>query len=281
MSNPPQKPFRELRIQAARSMWHTFYWIDQALQHHIREFEAQPELLAKLATQARHPIDMVARLEQLRQATRQLERDFDAVKIHSTWLQNALDDREPRFEELPPEQAARLTRLNEQLNGVAQHIQQAADAIDAPLAGPLLDPANRLVDRNLDARLLFELREDDPAHDDHEDNLVAEVKLSGRLSARQGATIDEAPFHEFTRSWPDGFDCTFPMPHDGLMHELRLYSGYEGGGVDYRDLLRIGSVWVDIVVTYQYQYDLTTGQWIKDWVREDDQPGHPVYVRDA
>ena len=275
MSKPTRKPFHELRIQPARAMWHTFYWIDQALQHHIREFEAQPELLAQLAAQAHNPIDVVARLEQLRQAASQLKRDLDRAKGHWKWLQDALNDKEPPFEELSPEQTAHLKRLDEQLNDVMQHIRQTAQAIDAPLAGPLADPANRLVDRNLDVKFAFILREDDLAHDDGDDNLVAEVDDSA------GDPGEDPYFIWLDSSWPDGYDCTFPMPHGGLMHQLRLYGGYEMGRVDYRDLLRIGTVWVDVVVAYQYLYDLTTGQWIKGWERKEDPPGQPVYVRDA
>lgn len=285
MTESTQNAFHKLAIQGVSSMSNTFYWIGEALQHHIQEFKTQPELLARLAGQPREPIDLIARLERLRQDAKQLHRNIESAKRWSgvlkpeeEWL---LADEEPRFEELSPEQVDGLKHLDEQLNVVAQHIQQVARAIDAPLAGPLADPADRLVDRNLDVKVTFHLREDDPAYLEDSDNLVAEVEQMGELSVHQGDAAGEEPFDRLANSWPDGYDCTFPMPHGGLMHELRLYSGYERGLVDYRDLLRIGSVWVDIVATHQYLYDLTTGRWIKGWKREEDGPGQPVYVRDT
>lgn len=64
------------------------------------------------------------------------------------------------------------------------------------------------------------------------------------------------------------------------MHQLRLYGGYEMGRVDYRDLLRIGKVSVDITVTHQYQYDLVEGKWIKGQEWNPHRPRKPVYVHD-
>lgn len=266
MSEPFTDPLHKLCIQGVKSMWNTFDGIDTALHHHLQEWQNQPGPPIDL------PIDLTARLEQLRQHARQLERDIWKAE---TRFDHA-DHDEPRFEELAPEQVAGLKRLDEQLNGVMQHIRQTAHGIDAAFAGPLADPANRLWDRNLDIEIRFYLREDNPAHPDGSDRLIAKVKNSAHRFSANGPS-----FTGLDDAWPDGYDCTFPMPHGGLMHQLRLHGGYDMSQVDYRDLLRLGTVGVSIVVEHQYWYDLATGQWTKDRGWQDDGPRQPVYVRDA
>ena len=158
------------------------------------------------------------------------------------------------FDELTPQQVAGLSLMNEQLDEVGRHITAINRDLEASLAGPLGNPGDRLWDYNLDVRISFALREDDPAWRDDSDNQVAEA---GDFS--------------LDCQWPDGYDQSFPMPHGGVMHCLRLYGGYEHGHVDYRDISRIGTVHVDVMVTYQYAYDLSAGRWIKSrkWEREE------------
>ena len=265
MYRSTQDPLHKLCIQGAESMWSTFDRINAALQHHLLEWQNQPAPPTGL------PIDLPGRLEQLRQHASQLWRDIQKANI---WFDPA-DDAEPHFEELTPEQVAGLKRLDEQLNEVTPHILQTARAIDASLAGPMADPANRLWDRNLDVKVAFHLREDGPAHPD-DGGLVAEVESSAyRFSA------DGPSFIALDNTHPDGYDSTFPMPHGGLMHTLRLYGGLEMSEVSYPDLLRLGKAKVRLEVAHQYLYDLAQNKWLKDWGWRDDGPRQPVYVRDA
>ncbi|MFA7608175.1 MAG: hypothetical protein WCY08_16520 [Rhodocyclaceae bacterium] len=266
MSELITDPLHKLCIQGVKSMWDTFYGIDTALHHHLQEWQNQPEPPINL------PIDLTARLEQLRQHARQLERDIERAK---EWFDHA-DHDEPRFEELAPEQVAGLKRLDEQLNGVMQHIRQTAHTIDATLAGPLADPANRLWDRNLNVEIRFHLREHGPAHPDDGDKLIAKVENSAHRFSADGPS-----FTGLDCTWPDGYDCTFPLPHGGLMHQLRLHGGEEMSQVDYRDLLRLGTVGVSIVAEHQYWYDLAQDKWTKGWRWQGDGPRQPVYVRDT
>lgn len=189
MPEPINSPFHKLCIHGVRSMWDTFYWIDEALRRHIQEFRAQPELLAQLAGQAHEPIDLIVRLERLRQDADQFHRDINGARrrfgIEAPDQERRPTGHEPRFEELAPEQEAGLKQLDEQLHGITQHIQQAAQAFDAALATPLADPANRMMDRHLETQVRFLLREDDPAYFAYGDNLVAKVKRTAkRPSAR-------------------------------------------------------------------------------------------------
>lgn len=266
MYRSTKDPLHKLCIQGAKSMWYTFDRINTALQHHLLEWQHQPDPPTGL------PIDLPARLEQLRQHARQLWRDIEHAKRRF----DPVDDAEPHFEELTPEQVAGLKRLDEQLNEVTPHILQTARAIDASLAGPMADPANRLWDRNLDVKVAFHLREDGPADPD-DGGLVAEVEDSASRFC-----VDGPSFIALDNTHPDGYDSTFPMPHGGLMHTLRLYGGLEMSEVSYPDLLHLGKAKVRIEVAHQYLYDLTENKWLKDWGwRADDGPRQPVYVRDA
>ncbi|MDP1635258.1 MAG: hypothetical protein Q8L69_11335, partial [Gallionellaceae bacterium] len=55
-------------------------------------------------------------------------------------------------------------------------------------------------------------------------------------------------------------------PHCHLFHDLYDHSyGVEQPSVPLRDCLRIGTVWIDVVIRQQYCLDLETGKWDKSW----------------
>ncbi len=73
------------------------------------------------------------------------------------------------------------------------------------------------------------------------------------------------------------------MPHGRLFHALLMDYDFQSDHpqVNLPDILRIGSVWFDLVVRYQfYYYDMIISKWIKTFSRtEDDYPDN-MYVWD-
>lgn len=247
-SNADERVFHEQVIKGVRSMWSTFYWIDEALGRHLQEFKARPDVVAALAECESRPIDVIARLERLREEAERLSIDLTGGG-HCFLLQCT----STRFEDLSTDEVAGLSLLNEQLDGVAKYAHTVAKRIEEAVRIPCADPADRMFDYEIDAEVHFDLRDDDAGYREDGDNTLAEIDDCLRRAGEQ---------------WPDGYEQSFPIPHGSLLHELRLYGGYARTEVDYRDMLRIGYVWTDIVVHYQYCYDVVQRRWIKRFERE-------------
>lgn len=259
----------KLVFTGVRSMWDTFYWIDDALGRHIQEFKAWPALLGA-ASKDEEPFDPIGRLEQLRADAQKLRKDLRSFELRFS-LEDKVSfgpQKSTAITDLSADESSRLHSLNSRLDEVGRHIEAVFANIGEQLDQPLADPANRMTDYEVEAEVRFHLRDGDPGSQDHSDNQVAQVEISHGEHA--------------TEQWPDGYDSRCPVPHGGLFHELRLYGGYRMSRIDYRDMLRIGSVWLDVNVTHQFQFDIDAGRWIKRYELESDgSPGKVVYVDDV
>ena len=107
------------------------------------------------------------------------------------------------------------------------------------------------------------LREDDPEYSEDEDSILATLSCFDHIGFE-----DENDNYDYKD--PGGW--FLPFRHCALFHALydhifpRLHWG---------DILRIGTVWVDIKVDHQKQYDLETGELIRDnGIREDENGLH-------
>lgn len=154
-------------------------------------------------------------------------------------------------EEITEDDIRRLLTLNRVLTRVGDHIREAAKDIRPRMEAKLADPADPMVDYEMDACLSYHLREDDPAYREDDDNIVTERRHGMR-------TLDL-----FEMDW------TVTAPpwlqtgnHCYLFHDLYDHRDSFGGEdrahpwQPFKTCLRIGSVWVDVKVRQQYSYEV-------------------------
>lgn len=233
-------------IDALGSLWRNFYDIKELLERRVQEFSACPAVVQTLSTLANQPFDVIERLKQLRDHVAGLSRDLHECESE---IRSQADEKATTwFEDLSPAELSGLHLLNEKFDVIGQHVHTAAKRIEEAMAASCADPSDPMIDYEVEPKLSFHLREDDLGYREDSDNIVAEVELKPDRAIEQ---------------WPDGYDEMLPFPHGGVLHEARLYGGCMRAAVDYRDLLRVGMVWVDIVVMHQFCYDLVERRWVK------------------
>jgi hypothetical protein len=152
---------------------------------------------------------------------------------------------------LTDDEIARSTEINEKLRSLEQEIfaeiSRQADLLRVRIADPL-DP---LDDFEVQAVLTFCLREDDPAYDEDDDNILTRRSFwycenykcsEGHRDKSREERVDYA---EFNRGWGIPNHCwTF---HD--LYDHRYGPGQQR--LHPHDILRIGSIWVDIEIQAQ------------------------------
>ncbi len=162
-----------------------------------------------------------------------------------------------KAEPLTEEDGERLLRLNRHLASLEHFLSEVSGTLSPKLASKIADPDDPMYDFEIDAELDYALRENDPEWDDNEDNY---------LSSRTESIKD--PHYGFSvRGWRD---CELipnilnSEPHCWLFHDLYDHQGGIGEWkVPVPDCLRLGEVWVDVVIRQQYRLNLDTGQWVK------------------
>lgn len=241
-----------------RSIGSTLYWLEAALEVHRKEFSAEPNVLAALN---RGGIDPLARMESIVKDVRQLVKELRNMPVTRDDEYRHLFDG-TKFEDLSQAELDRLVEINRRLDEVGEHILAVNGPVESSLEETLNDPANRLCDYELEVDLHFERSESDPGYVEGGDPTISSLEL---MNSSLGPDAQ----------WPDGYDQTLPLLHGGIFHQLRLYGNAGMNHVDYRDILKIGVVWVNVKVTYQYLFDLATGRWIKDDDRESRPLGSP------
>ena len=248
-----EQAFQKQVIRGIRSLWDTFYWIDAALARHVKEFKAQPDVARALSDRPGRRLDVIARMERLRNEAERLKTDL--LSSRKSDLRNWRGG--TNFEDLSPEETAALARMDKQLQNLGRHLHVTAKRLEHDLSTQCQDPANEMGDYEVDIEIDFQLREDDPGFSDEGDVdlTVASIEIGAECCTSQ---------------WEHYEDLT--VPHGGVFHNLRYHGGYEMSKIDYHDMLRIGKVFADIIVRYQFYYDPTSGEWFKHitWRSEGD-----------
>lgn len=113
------------------------------------------------------------------------------------------------------------------------------------------DPADPMMDYEMDAYLSFQLREEDPAYWEDDDNIV-----TTRQHGMKNFDLFEMDWTVTAPPWlQTGSHCY-------LFHELYDHRDHFGGEEraqpwrPFRNCLRIGSVWADVTVLQQYEYEV-------------------------
>ena len=120
------------------------------------------------------------------------------------------------------------------------------------------DPDDPMADYEIEAVLNYTLREDDPEWSDESDNFMTQRKERLKWPSTVFSRDD------FSEHIP-GREEINKEPHCWLFHDLYDH-GYvlNNRRVPLLECLRLGEVWVDVVIRQQYWLNLETGDWVKD-----------------
>ena len=159
------------------------------------------------------------------------------------WREYSFSSPKTDYASLNESEKAWLRAFNESLRQLEDKFYPIMAAKHKELQARVADPADWLMDFNLECLITFYLREDDPEYEEDDDNVLMEiVEMHREKKTRR-------------RDW--GFGAT----HTNHAESVRDFSGerhcylyrhlYDHCGLDWRDLFRIGSLWVDIKIDEQ------------------------------
>lgn len=152
------------------------------------------------------------------------------------------------YEDLSAEERSRLMALNEQLKQLEEKYLPIMNAKGAELQARVSDPADWMQDFNLEFILTFYLHEDDPEYDEDDDNILMQL---------EEIVFDYDEPQRAYRNWGFGMTSTnhcesfLREMNDGEHHCYLYHQLYDHCDLDWRDLLRIGELWVDVKIEEQ------------------------------
>ena len=192
--------------------------------------------------------------DKLEQAEKEIQDQKASLR---KYLQKELEDKEDSFQKTP-ENIAKLEKLNDHLRVIENETNAEAKKIKEALQARLREQKDFLTDYELEIDLVFYLREDDPEYSEDEDGILVILDCHNYIGFENA---DENYDHNDVIRF-------LPFKHCTLFHAL-----YDHITPDlyWRDLLRIGSVWVEIKVEYQKKYGLETEGLRRDnWIGPDE-----------
>jgi hypothetical protein len=145
---------------------------------------------------------------------------------------------------LSPDQRQYLQQINDRLIVIERHAKREALTLIAQLEARIQDPQDWLCDYEIELEVSFYPREDDPAYQDDEDNILATT-----WDSLKGIGTGEHPIAS-RYNWNE-FQCMDGDPQQQEHHCWLYHHLYDHSGLRWEDLLRIGHIWVDLQVTYQ------------------------------
>lgn len=160
-------------------------------------------------------------------------------------------------EPLNHEEIQRLLRLNQHLTKLEAFLSETGLSLNAAMTQKVATVDDPMSDYEIEAVLHYTLREEDAESHDDSDNFITtrkhDLKHDSELS-EQGDWRKDLP----------GLEPLNTEAHCWLFYDL--YDHCYGTGMrnlPLRDCLRIGEVWVDVVIRQQYWFNLDTGTWTK------------------
>ena len=191
--------------------------------------------------------------DKLEQAEKEIQGQKASLR---KYLQKELEDKEDSFQKTP-ENIAKLEKLNDHLRVIEHEADAEAKKIKQALQARLREQKDFLTDYELEIDLVFYLREDDPEYSEDEDSILVTLDCCDHIGF---GDADENCDHNTV----GGF---LPFEHCTLFHALYDHITPE---LHWSDLLRIGSVWVEIKVEYQKRYGLEKVELNRDnWIDPD------------
>ncbi len=147
--------------------------------------------------------------------------------------------------ELTNEQIVKLRNLNDNLSIIEKEVVEKAKVEHKRMWAMQNDRKDWVEELELECVFQFYSKEGDPRYDDDDENLLAEWTESYKHAHKRGSCLADGNNHSFERS---SMYCEYQC---WLFHIL-----CDVVKLEWRDILRIERVWVDIIVILQRAYDL-------------------------
>lgn len=145
------------------------------------------------------------------------------------------------------EEVSGLRLFNQRMYGLQKEITQEGQRHVKILAERIADPLDPLDDFEIEAKVFFSLREDDPEYRNDDDNF-----LTTRYYHIRKWPDEDTTMFDLSIDWGVGERHFGVENHSYIFHDL--YDHAYGPGqqqLSPRDILRIGEAWIDIVITAQ------------------------------
>ena len=142
-----------------------------------------------------------------------------------------------------------LLALNRRLRAIDPLLKSIAEDVTPRLEAKLLDQNDPMYDYEIEVRLDFILREDDPDYAEDDDNILTTRSESLKYLRSDG-----------TLNYSEGIgpDALEAEHHCWRFHDLYDHDyGEDAPHLSLHDCLRVGKIYIDVQVWQQYDIDLT------------------------
>lgn len=199
--------------------------------------------------------DLVKEIRNLNLWARRYERFLENLSEKLSGNQNVQENPD----QFTVSEVERLMTLNRRLGEIESLIRDTAHELWPGLIDKIRNPDDPMGDFEIDTKTYFILRDDDPEASEDSDNI---------LTTRDDSISYPETFDEDLVDFRESHNSTIAQlaaePHCYLFHDLYDHSyGMEKPNVPLRDCLRIGAVWIDVIIRQQYYLDVETGKWDK------------------
>lgn len=148
------------------------------------------------------------------------------------------------YDSLNSDEKSWLRLLNDQLRQLEEKYSPIIDAKVCELQERVADTSGWMMDFNLDFVLTYYLREDDPEYEESDDNIL--MVFDELFSIRNDRLDHEWGFGRTNVNHAESKQSFEGEHHCYIYHQL-----YDHCYLDWRDLLRIGRLYVDIKIEEQ------------------------------
>lgn len=199
--------------------------------------------------------DLIKEIRDLNLCAKRYDRFLENLSEKLSGNQNVQENSD-RFTDSEVE---RLMTLNRRLGEIESLIHDTAQELRPGLIDKINNPENPMGDFEIDTKTWFILRDDDPEAREDSDNILT----TRDDSISYPETVDE-DLVDFRESHDSTTAQLAAEPHCYLFHDLYDHRhGVEQPNVPLPDCLRIGTVWIDVIIRQQYYLDIETGKWDK------------------
>jgi len=159
--------------------------------------------------------------------------------------------------------AGRLQAVDSHLRLLHKFLLEQLHSLTPNLDIDLADPSSDLLDYALETDLHFILSKDDPDYEDESDNILTTRSSTLPETAQEGWSLASALSEIDSSNFRDM--PSHPLQNQGwLAHDVMEHSyGANQQAIGHDGLLRVGEVWVDVIIRRQYLFNLSTGQFEK------------------
>lgn len=144
------------------------------------------------------------------------------------------------YRQLDTNERNQLMLLNESLKCLEAQYLPIMNAKGQTLQARVVDPADWMREFSLELVLTYYLREDDPEFDKDDDNILME--------SHQTIFDYNTPNRDWGFGLTDIHYCEDEVTFEGEQHGYLYHQLYNHCDLDWRDLLRIGEIYVEIMI---------------------------------